>query len=474
LAELQQLDQRMHTSSSTDQQARDAPPSTAKLPALAAAGGSPGRAKASTVARAAASPARSRTKPAPATAPTRWQDGTNAAVVKLAAVRGASRGGSAGSSSSGCDVPPASAHRQQQQPRTAPKQAKLVSMSRTAAAGARSTPQRSTAATAASATGSVSYAASLQPQWGGPVGVMMPAAAAAGADPRFAGMPMMGHAGSGMGLLPGVPVGPHGYMLEYQGQLGGAAWPEGSAAGTAVGSRFGNPPQSAVHPHQAALLRQQQQQGLGSGWQTEQQVQPMWWPGQMVPPGFPAAGQPYMQQQQQLACSRGGYAQYTAGGMPGQQLGRPGSGMLPYQGMQGPYCAAPLTAPSGLGQQPPGSPLLPTLHYQETVMRHRTSSSGSSGVGGGGLLQAYQERGFDSSGCGSRWGSAGSSRGQQQQQQGDGGWVSRGQEPANVWPPRGVGRSLPGGGMKAADRVAREQQGDGDMVRVYNAQLLLS
>lgn len=336
----------------------------------------------------------------------------------------------------------------------------------------------------------MAYPASPQPHWGGPVGVMMPAAA----DPRLAGLLLMGHTGSGMGMSPGVSVG----MMEYQGQLG-AAWPEGSVAGTAAlgqqatGTRFGSTThQSAahpgMHPQHAALLRQQQQQWLGSGWQPGQQGQhgqPMWWSGQMVPPGFPAAGlQPYMQlqaQQQHVACGRGGYAPYTAGGVSFQQLGRPGSGMVPYQGMQGPYGAAPpLTAPSGLSQQPPGSPLLPTLHYHETVMRHRTSSIGSSG-GGGGQLQAYQDRGFDGgSGCGSRWGSAGSAggshgsgRGQQQQQGGDGGWAHRGQEPANVWPPRGVGRSLPGGGMKAAGRVPREQQGDGDIV-MYNPQLLLS
>jgi hypothetical protein len=36
----------------------------------------------------------------------------------------------------------------------------------------------------------------------------------------------------------------------------------------------------------------------------------------------------------------------------------------------------PGTGPHGTQQQPPGSPLLPTLHYQQTVMRDRTASRG--------------------------------------------------------------------------------------------------
>jgi hypothetical protein len=174
------------------------------------------------------------------------------------------------------------------------------------------------------------------------------------------------------------------------------------------------------------------------------------------------------------AGSQGGYATHhtgAGGGMMSQQLSRQVAGMLMPHQVQG--MPPPLTAPS-IMHQAPGSPLLPTLHYQETVMRNRTSSS-SSGHG-------YQGRGCDgsgagSSGVGSRWSSAGScsscsSRGAQGNDGGAAGWAARvSYEAANVWPPRGVEKSILSG-IKGGGRGARGE-GDGDIV-VYNAHLLLS
>ena len=154
--------------------------------------------------------------------------------------------------------------------------------------------------------------------------------------------------------------------------------------------------------------------------------------------------------------------------------------MAPYQSMapyamQGPYPPPP-TAPSGLGPLP-GSPLLPTLHYQQTVMRTRTSSSGSQP---GSSHWHPEQRCLDgsSSGGSGRWGSAGSgssggSRGPQQGGAGEAsGWASRvSREAADVWPPRGVERSILSG-VKGG-RAAPAEKGDGDIV-VYNAHLLLS
>lgn len=152
--------------------------------------------------------------------------------------------------------------------------------------------------------------------------------------------------------------------------------------------------------------------------------------------------------------------------------------------MQGP----PLTAPSGM-REVPGSPLLPTLHYQQTVMRDRTSSRGGaeSDSGGEGWQVVYAGQAANSagtaSGPGSRWGSAGSGSSNggstRPQQEGVGGaassWGCRvAQEAADVWPARGLERSVLSG-IQAKGGVGRRQDGDGPgEIVVYNDHLLLS
>jgi len=135
----------------------------------------------------------------------------------------------------------------------------------------------------------------------------------------------------------------------------------------------------------------------------------------------------------------------------------------------------------------PGSPLLPTLHYQQTVMRDRTSSRGGAetGSGGEGWQVAYAGQAANSastaSGPGSRWGSAGSgsSRGGSARPQQEGvavasSWGCRvAQEAADVWPARGLERSVLSGIQARGGVGRRDGDGHGDIV-VYNAHLLLS
>jgi hypothetical protein len=306
------------------------------------------------------------------------------------------------------------------------------------------------------------------------------------ADPRLA------YQMAPAGMFPGGAMGPQGSwvgpgpgMMQYGAQPG-AMWPEASGAPGTGAAWQGGPMAGRVssqvadagsNPGMQVQGFMQRQYEPGNAWQQQQRGQPMWWPGQLQPQ-FAAGQQPYhshMQLQHQHTGvlqpgSQGGYPTHFAGaggGMMSQQHSRQGSGTsLPYQ-LQG-WCP-PLTAPSGM-HQAPGSPLLPTLHYQETVMRNRTSSSGSG--------HGHQDRGCDgSSGMGSRWGSAGSgSSGSSRGAQGDGGgaagWAARvSHEAANVWPPRGVEKSILSG-IKGGRRGARGE-GDGDIV-VYNAHLLLS
>jgi hypothetical protein len=195
-----------------------------------------------------------------------------------------------------------------------------------------------------------------------------------------------------------------------------------------------------AHPGMAMWPAGQQQQAMEQLWYAQQQQQLLAW----------------QQQHQQHP----GLSNYTPP-CP-QQFGFP----------QGP--------PGCHGQQPPGSPLLPTLHYQQTVMRDRTSSSRGSELmqcsqalqpGYGAALSpsradmAWGSRDGGSSGSGSvRWGA----QQQQQQQQhaciaGTGG-ASGKRATADVWPPRGLG---------LGSRAERGGDDEGVVVAAHNAHLLL-
>jgi hypothetical protein len=138
----------------------------------------------------------------------------------------------------------------------------------------------------------------------------------------------------------------------------------------------------------------------------------------------------HWQQQQQF----GMMMPSTAGDAMGHS--RPGSAALH-------SLRPPLSAPTG-EQYMPGSPLLPTLHYQQTVMRNRTSHSGDTG---------------DSSADGSTAACNGSRPGA----------LAGG---ADVWPQRGVERTAKGKGSAAAGSRPAGQAESGS-IRVYKAGLLL-
>jgi hypothetical protein len=141
--------------------------------------------------------------------------------------------------------------------------------------------------------------------------------------------------------------------------------------------------------------------------------------------------QQWQQQQQQF----GMMMPTTAGDVMGHS--RPGSAAL--------NCSLrpPQSAPTG-SQYMPGSPLLPTLHYQQTVMRNRTSHSGDSGDGCG-----------DGGAAPCSGGRAGALSGV-----------------ADVWPQRGVERTAKGKGSAAAG-VRPAGQADSGSIRVYKAGLLM-
>lgn len=142
--------------------------------------------------------------------------------------------------------------------------------------------------------------------------------------------------------------------------------------------------------------------------------------------------QHWQQQQQQF----GMMMPSTAGDV--MEHSRPGSAALH-------SLRPPLSAPTG-GQYMPGSPLLPTLHYQQTVMRNRTSHSGD---------------GADGSADGSISGcSHGGSRP---------GALAVG---TDVWPQRGVERTAKGKGSAAAG-ARPAGHGDSGSIHVYKAGLLL-
>jgi hypothetical protein len=142
--------------------------------------------------------------------------------------------------------------------------------------------------------------------------------------------------------------------------------------------------------------------------------------------------QHWQQQQQQQYCMM---LPSTAGDVMGHS--RPGSAAMH-------SLRPPQSAPTA-GQYMPGSPLLPTLHYQQTVMRNRTSHSGDGG---------------DSSADGSSAAACSGSRP---------GVLAGG---ADVWPQRGVERTAKGKSAAAAGARPAGQAESGS-IRVYKAGLLL-
>jgi hypothetical protein len=529
------LDQRMlgHDAPDAHQQRDTSPVQLPALPAATRAGVSPARARGVPGSKASTAAARCPIRSAPNAVPPmqRGHSSGTTTTLKLDPVRGATggRGSSVGSSSSGggaCDAPPSSArHQQQLLPPKPGKQGKLVNLSRApGSAPDRShthSPRKGGPAAAGLAAAATSpghlppgpWPSHLAPPGGGlgpnaagyglnPAGMMQGLPAGAGfwpggywMAPGSAGMPSPGRGQSNSNCQPGAawPEGP---------VSAAAQWPGPHTAGSNTSTAGGGYGSSTALQQQHAAW-QRQHEATGSTWQQQQQQMAMWWGanGQMMPPQQPQ--HPHMQQQQYQHSPPGWpgasvpghppeHHPYHAGANASNPMGAPGpypstpgysSSMMGYP--QGP--CAPLTAPTGL-TRPPGSPLLPTLHYQETVMRNRTSSRGSEGPG----ACADMYRGADGSsgsfgGGGSRWGSAGSgvgsgstcsSRGQGGGEvhmggAGGSGWASKvSREAANVWPPRGVERSILTG-LKGSGRRGDQGQGGGDIV-VYNPHLLLS
>ena len=267
---------------------------------------------------------------------------------------------------------------------------------------------------------------------------------------------------------------------------------------TGAGGRCAGPQLagSAVSPAGALLPPThawQLQANAGDQWQ-----QGRWWQGQMQQPLLHPAlmAHPHMPQQYQQQ-----YQHHYQRHGDGSCMSLPGAGGVMYQqavstpaasgGLYGQH-APPLTAPTGMGSVP-GTPLLPILHYQQTVMRHRTASSTShdAGCSTGYMQQQHPGAQFDalaygssnggrsnSESAGSRWGSAGSgssgsrsARPQAVEYRGPEGGVGKvAHDAPNVWPPRGVERSAQGG----AQGAGRAGAGSGGDIVVYNAHLLLS
>ena len=162
---------------------------------------------------------------------------------------------------------------------------------------------------------------------------------------------------------------PHNPHQQQQEQAGTWAWRPSQHNG------FGGQPH---HPHQ--------QQGQGGAWWQQQQQQQ--WSGST--PG-PQWQHPKQQQQQQGL----GYGPSTEGLSPAAH----GNGMYWQQQQQHPQHYLQQQYPQHLmqrqQQQPvaPSSPLVPTVHYQQTVMRHRATSSshGSSNSSRPDSSRVYQQ-----------------------------------------------------------------------------------
>jgi len=327
LAELQQLDQRMHQPSHLQQ--TDAPARSARLPvlAVAAAGGGGAlqlRTRAATARGAAAS--KSPARHAPTTAPEqRAAAGCNG--MKLAAVRGAtgSRGSSSGSSGARAD--PTAGRLPQPHSRTG-KQARLVALPHTvgavAKAGGAPSPKRPPAGAMTVATA------------GAAGGVAAGPAGACGAMPSAAVLPpwVMSQGAAVPGVFPGG-CGPQGYWWAPGGQCGytnpGVAWPEGPAAAGGGGGPLwpseaayrapGQPSNRGEHmgvvmePRGPAVPAWIGQQPVPGPVPWQQQV---WWQGQLQPQGLSHAGHPYSQQLHAgMPYSPGGFSQvHGQGGFP--------------------------------------------------------------------------------------------------------------------------------------------------------------
>lgn len=200
-------------------------------------------------------------------------------------------------------------------------------------------------------------------------------------------------------------------------QPGGMPSPyQQAAAVAAVGLPHMSP---TSHPNGSHYWQQMQSSAMSQQyWPVMQQPYPQWPPQQHNGMMYPA----------------------SAGTVGIGAVGRPGSGAV--------HMHPPMSAPTG-SQYMPGSPLLPTLHYHQTVMRNRTSTS-NEGSDTGGLGRSL-------------------SAGWQQQQLT--GRLQGGE--ANVWPSRGVetmvGMGKQTGAQKRSSSTAQQESGS---IRVYKQGLL--